>query len=72
MDKIAQIKQIYLAATRHTVRRDLARAIEILKSMGTEDERERAAVFMDGLSQLRSDWAPSHKPDPATRRRRGR
>ena len=57
MDKAAQIKQIYLNATRTTIPQDLARAIEILKSMSTEDERQRAAVFMDGLSQMRSEWS---------------
>ena len=57
MYKPAQIKQIYLNATRTTIRQDLARAIEILKSMDSEDERQRAAVFMDGLSQMRSEWA---------------
>lgn len=57
MDKSDQIKQLYLNATRQTIRQDLARAIDILKSMSGEDERQRVAVFMDGLSQLRSEWA---------------
>ncbi len=60
MDKVSRIKELYLRASRHTIRRDLATAIEILKSMDTEDERQRAAVFMDGLSQLRSEWAARH------------
>ena len=25
--------------------------------MATEEERERVAVYMDGLAQMRSDWA---------------
>jgi hypothetical protein len=25
--------------------------------MANEEERERAAVYMDGLAQMRSDWA---------------
>jgi hypothetical protein len=57
MDKVAEIKRLYLQATRSTIRRDLGRAVELLKSMGTEEERERAAVYMDGLSQMRSEWA---------------
>lgn len=56
MDKLAEIKQIYLKATKGTIQRDLEKAIRILKSMETEDERERAAVYMDGLSQMRSEW----------------
>ena len=57
MDPLAEIKRLYYNATRVTIQRDLARAIELLKSMQSEDERERAAVFMDGLSQMRSEWA---------------
>jgi hypothetical protein len=56
-DKIAEIKRLYYAATANTIQQDLARALDLLKSMNSEDERERAAVYMDGLSQMRSDWA---------------
>ena len=56
MDKLAEIKQIYYRATKATIQRDLEKAIRLLKSMDTEDERERAAVYMDGLSQMRSEW----------------
>jgi hypothetical protein len=57
MDKVAEIKRLYLHATRSSIGRDLGRAVELLKSMGTEEERQRAAVYMDGLSQMRSEWA---------------
>jgi hypothetical protein len=30
--------------------------VALLKSMPTDEERERAAVYMDGLSQMRSEW----------------
>jgi hypothetical protein len=53
---IAEIKAIYQRATRATIARDLERAIALLKTLRTEEERERAAVFMDGLSQMRSEW----------------
>jgi hypothetical protein len=56
MDPIAEIKKIYQRASRATIARDLARAIDLLKSVESEDERERAAVYMDGLSQMRSEW----------------
>ena len=56
-DKIAEIKQLYYRTTRQTITVDLAKALQILKSMNGEDERERAAVYMDGLSQMRSDWS---------------
>jgi hypothetical protein len=56
-DKIAEIKRLYYRTTRQTITADLAKALQILKSMNGEDERERAAVYMDGLSQMRSDWS---------------
>lgn len=57
MDPVNEIKQLYYQATKATIQRDLKRAVELLKSMKSEDERERAAVYMDGLSQMRSEWA---------------
>jgi hypothetical protein len=56
-DKIAEIKRLYYQTTRQTIADDIARAVRLLKSMVSEEERERAAVYMDGLSQMRSDWA---------------
>ena len=57
MDPLEEIKKLYYAATKATIQRDLARAVELLKQLPTEDDRERAAVYMDGLSQMRSEWA---------------
>ena len=56
MDALAEIKQLYYNATRTTIQQDLARAVALLKAMPTEEDRERAAVYMDGLSQMRSEW----------------
>jgi hypothetical protein len=56
MNKVGEIRKLYFGATPATITRDLARAIELLKSMATEEEREKAAVYMDGLSQMRSEW----------------
>jgi hypothetical protein len=55
--KLAEIKRLYYQTSRPAIQRDLARAIDLVKSMASEDERERAAVYLDGLSQMRSDWA---------------
>ena len=54
---LADIRRIYFKTTRHTIQHDLAHAIELLKSLPTEDEREKARVYMDGLAQMRSEWA---------------
>ena len=55
-DKLAEIKRLYYQTTSKTIHTDLARALDLLKSMNGEDERERAAVYMDGLAQMRADW----------------
>jgi hypothetical protein len=56
-DKLAEIKRLYYQTSRATIKADFAKAIDLLKSMSSEEERERVAVYMDGLSQMRSDWA---------------
>ncbi|HVC20684.1 MAG TPA: hypothetical protein VNE16_11440 [Vicinamibacterales bacterium] len=61
MDALAEIKRLYYQASRSTITRDLARAVELLKSLPDEEARERAAVYMDGLSQMRSEWG-GHEP----------
>ena len=56
-DKLAEIRRLYFSTTRQTIQADLTRALDLLKSMTTEEERERATVFMEGMAQMRSDWA---------------
>ncbi len=60
-DKHAEIKRLYYETTRQTIQQDLAKALDLLKSMGSEEERERAAVYMDGLAQMRSEWGLAKK-----------
>ena len=57
MDPVAEIKQLYYGATKATIQDDVDRAIDLLKALPTDEDRERAAVYMDGLSQMRSDWS---------------
>jgi hypothetical protein len=54
---LADIRRIYFRTTKQTIQHDLAHAIDLLKSLPTEEQRERAAVYMDGLAQMRSEWA---------------
>ena len=56
-DKLAEIRRLYFSTTKQTIREDLAKALDLLKSMHSEEERERATVYMEGLAQMRSDWA---------------
>lgn len=56
VDALAEIKRLYYQATPGSIDQDVARAVALLKAMAP-DQRERAAVYMDGLSQMRSEWA---------------
>ena len=60
-DKLAEIRRLYFKTTRQTIHEDLAKALDILKSMANEDERERATVYMEGMAQMRSDWSKGKK-----------
>ncbi|HXW05274.1 MAG TPA: hypothetical protein VD833_08585 [Vicinamibacterales bacterium] len=55
-DALARIRELYFKATPKTIQRDLAEAIELLKSMRTEAEREKATVFMQGLADMRTEF----------------
>ena len=69
MKAIDEIKHLYHNTTKTTVQRDLTRAVELLKSLATEEDREKAAVYMDGLSQMRSEWGV--RPPAAGAARKG-
>jgi hypothetical protein len=51
-----EIRRLYFKTSRATIDRDFDRAIDLLKSMASPDEREKATVFMQGLAEMRKDW----------------
>jgi hypothetical protein len=55
-DKIAEIRRLYFKTTKQTIQEDLAKALDLLKSLPSEEERERATVYMEGMAQMRKDW----------------
>jgi hypothetical protein len=55
-DAVAAIKKLYFSTSKATIVRDFERAIDLLKSLPTEEDRERATVYMEGLAQLRAQW----------------
>ena len=60
-DKLAEIRRLYFSTSKQTIQQDLARALDLLKSMHSEEERERATVYMQGMAQMRSDWVRPNK-----------
>ena len=78
-DKHAEIRRLYFKTTRQTIQEDLAKALDLLKSMASEAERERATVYMEGMAQMRAEWGQnivrskkSGVRSPNARPRRGR
>jgi hypothetical protein len=68
---LAEIRRIYFRTTRETVLNDLAHAIELLKSLPDEETRDKAAVYMEGIAQMRNEWLrPERKRPKATRKKR--
>ncbi len=65
-DKLAEIRRLYFQTTRQSIQQDLAKALDLLKSMNSEEERERATVYMEGLAQMRSDWAKTERRKTGT------
>lgn len=77
MTPLDRIRQLYYETTKATIARDFDEAITLLKSLPSEEEREKAAVFMDGLAQMRSEWHTTPRtraraPKPAPGRKRDR
>jgi hypothetical protein len=72
-DPLDEIRRLYFATTRATIEQDFEKALSLLKAMPSEEERERATVFMHGLAQMRAEWGlerrnagarrPAPKPD---------
>jgi hypothetical protein len=57
-EKIEEIRKLYFAATPKSIQRDIERAIDILKSLKDDEERGKAAVYMEGLNEMRKEWKP--------------
>jgi hypothetical protein len=54
---LEEIRGIYFKTTRQTIENDFAHAIELLKALPDEERREKATVYMEGLAQMRKEWA---------------
>ena len=65
---LEKIRHIYFKTTRQTIEHDFAHAIELLRSVDREEDREKATVYMQGLAEMRKEWSPTKK----VRSRKGR
>jgi len=60
-DTLAEIRRLYFKTSRQTIQEDLAKALDLLKSMNSEEQRERATVYMEGLAEMYKDWIRKEK-----------
>jgi hypothetical protein len=55
-EKLAEIRRLYFETTKKTILKDFDRAIDLIKSMEAEGQRERATVYMQGLAEMRKEF----------------
>jgi len=60
-DTLGLLRRIYFKTTKQTIEHDFAHAIELLKGLASEEEREKATAYMHGLSELQKEWSPKQK-----------
>jgi hypothetical protein len=67
---LAQLRRIYFKTSKKTIEHDFAHAISLLKTIESEEDRQKASVFMEGINELRKEWTPKPKPasKPKTKR----
>lgn len=58
VDALAEIRRLYFETTRQTIDHDFPHAIELLKSLPSEEQRAKAHVYMEGLAEMRKEWTP--------------
>jgi hypothetical protein len=66
---LAEIRQIYFRTSRRTIDNDFMHAIELLKALPDEETRQKAHVYMEGLAEMRKEWAPTPKAQGVKRKR---
>lgn len=56
MTVLEQLRALYFSVTRTTIGDDFGRAIDLFKQLVSDQEREKAAVFMEGIAEMRREW----------------
>lgn len=72
---LAELRTIYFKTSKKTIDNDFAHAIEILKRLPSEEERQKAHVYMEGLAEMRKEWGEAPRqanPRGAAKSKRSR
>ena len=67
---LADLRRIYFKTTKQTIEHDFAHAITLLKTIASEEDRQKASVFMEGINELRKEWTPKPKPAQKPQKKR--
>jgi hypothetical protein len=59
---LAELRRIYFKTTKQTIDHDFTHAISLIKTIDSEEDRQKASVFMEGINELRKEWTPKPKP----------
>ena len=65
---LADIRRLYFKTSAATIGRDFDEAIALLKTIALPEDRQRATVYMEGLAEMRREWA--RKPRSRSKPRR--
>jgi hypothetical protein len=65
LDPFDEIKRLYFTTTARTIERDMARALDLLTRMPTDEARDRVAGYMHGLADLQREWKKTSKTGQA-------
>lgn len=55
-DALDEIRRLYFETSKSSILDDFDKAIDLLKSIESQDERQKATVYMAGLAEMRKEW----------------
>ena len=61
---LLELREIYFKTSKKTIEHDFAHAIEIIKRLPSEEERQKAHVYMEGLAEMRKEWGADGSKRP--------
>lgn len=63
-----EIRRLYFETTKSSILDDFDKAIDLLKAIESQDERQKATVYMAGLAEMRKEWGVKGTGDKARAR----
>lgn len=64
---LGRLKALYFGATAATIADAFDEAIDLLKSLPSEEDRQHAAVYMEGLAEMKREFGTGREGKPRRR-----